>query len=218
MKSHSNASLLRRGILASLWITAISSLPGPAAAHHPTGKKMPATVLDGFLSGIGHPLIGPDHLAFIVAIGIAAALVPAGSSLIAAFVATSTVGVLLHALTSMDVPLAEPLVAISVIAAGALVAFGRNSATSTWMVLAAVAGLFHGYAFGETVVGAGSGVIGAYLIGLALVASAVAVAAMQVMPRVLALAEASSSSRLRAAGAVLAGVGLSMLASNFVVG
>jgi urease accessory protein len=35
------------------------------------GGKTPSTFVDGILSGVGHPIIGPDHLAFVVALGIA---------------------------------------------------------------------------------------------------------------------------------------------------
>jgi urease accessory protein len=42
-----------------------------ASAHHLMGGKTPATFADGILSGVGHPIIGPDHLAFLVALGIA---------------------------------------------------------------------------------------------------------------------------------------------------
>ncbi len=37
------------------------------------GGATPSTLMEGFLSGVGHPVIGLDHLAFIVAVGIAAA-------------------------------------------------------------------------------------------------------------------------------------------------
>ena len=47
----------------ALLLLAPLAMAGSAAAHHPTGGRMPANVLDGFLSGIGHPVIGPDHLA-----------------------------------------------------------------------------------------------------------------------------------------------------------
>jgi urease accessory protein len=44
---------------------------GTASAHHLMGGKTPTTFADGILSGVGHPIIGPDHLAFLVALGIA---------------------------------------------------------------------------------------------------------------------------------------------------
>ena len=50
----------------------------PALAHHPMGGRMPATFTDGLLSGLGHPIIGLDHLAAVLAIGcLAARIAPA---------------------------------------------------------------------------------------------------------------------------------------------
>lgn len=39
-------------------------------AHHPLGGETPVTFMHGLLSGVGHPVIGLDHLAFIVAAGV----------------------------------------------------------------------------------------------------------------------------------------------------
>ncbi|PKO63289.1 MAG: urease accessory protein UreJ, partial [Betaproteobacteria bacterium HGW-Betaproteobacteria-17] len=35
-----------------------------ALAHHPMGGMTPQTLSQGLLSGLGHPVIGLDHLAF----------------------------------------------------------------------------------------------------------------------------------------------------------
>lgn len=45
-----------------------------ALAHHAMGGQLPQTFGQGLLSGIGHPVIGVDHFAFVVAVGIVAAL------------------------------------------------------------------------------------------------------------------------------------------------
>ena len=44
------------------FLTVLSA--SPAAAHHPMGGTPPSTFVEGLLSGFGHPVIGPDHLAF----------------------------------------------------------------------------------------------------------------------------------------------------------
>lgn len=185
----------------------------PAFAHHPTGGRMPANMLEGFLSGVGHPVIGPDHLAFIAAIGIAAALVPVGARLIAAFVAASLAGVLVHA-GRLDIPLSEQVVALSAVAAGAMLAIGREGSGPIWLALGAVAGLFHGYAFGEAIVGAERSVVGAYLVGITAIASIIAVTLMRLTPRLLAPSANVAPVRLRAVGVVVACVGLAVLASG----
>jgi urease accessory protein len=189
-------------------------LPTGAEAHHVMDGKMPTTFLEGLLSGLGHPVIGPDHLAFIIAIGIGAALVPAGFRLIAAFVAASTAGVLAHA-AYVGLPLVEAMVALSVVLAGLLLATGNGAARSGWLVLAALFGLFHGYAFGEAVVGAERGVIGAYLVGIAIIASVIAWALMQVTRRVVA-GDGAASPRLKAAGVMVSCIGAVMLVGALV--
>ncbi len=187
---------------------------GDAFAHHPMGGKTPSTFMEGFLSGIGHPVIGPDHLAFIVAIGIAAAFVPAGLGVIAAFIAASTLGVLLHT-AALNLPLAEQAVALSVVVAGGLLAFGRGTRLSFWPPLAALAGLFHGFAFGETVVGAERTVVGAYLVGIAIIASIIAAALMMLTARFIEPKEPATR-QLRAAGVMLASIGVVLLAGSLV--
>lgn len=53
---------------------AASLLAEPALAHHVMGGRMPATFGDGLLSGLGHPVIGLDHFAAVVAVGCIAVL------------------------------------------------------------------------------------------------------------------------------------------------
>src|SRR5262249_17358675 len=107
---------------------------------------MPTTLLEGLLSGITHPIAGVDHLTFMVAIGLAAALAEASLLVIAFFVAASLVGIVVHA-ANFDFAYSEQLVAISVILAGLLLLMGYGSKRSIWLPFAVITGLVHGYAF-----------------------------------------------------------------------
>lgn len=185
-----------------------------AHAHHPMGGAMPTTLWHGFLSGIGHPVIGPDHFAFIIAIGIAAALLRDRMSIIAAFIAASSAGVLMH-VAALGVPMAEPLVAVSVIAAGAILATRQSMQRPVWIGLAAAAGLLHGYAFGEAVVGAERDVIGAYLVGIAIVTTAIAWICMMLVERFVSL-ELGQQPRATSAGLVVGLVGVAMLVNSLI--
>lgn len=171
---------------------------------------MPTTFLEGFLSGLSHPALGLDHLAFIVVLGVVAALLPAGIPSIAIFVATAAIGILVHA-ANFDFPLSEQLVALSVMIAGLLIALGLGAKQLIWLPVAGVSGLLHGYAFGEEILGADGPVIGAYLIGVVIVSSAIALAVMQIASKVLALSDAGSRP-LRVAGAVVGILGIVLLA------
>ena len=87
----------RTSVAAALTIMGnVALMAPPAFAHHPTGGKLPATLWHGLLSGLGHPVIGPDHLAFLLAFGAVAALIPAGWRACVAFVAASMAGVVVH--------------------------------------------------------------------------------------------------------------------------
>jgi urease accessory protein len=150
-------------LVALLWVW-------PAAAHHPTGGMMPDSFLDGFLSGMGHPVLGLDHLAFLVAVGLATGLAGLPLAVPAAFVAASLVGVAIH-VAAIDIPAVEALVAGSVAIAGALL-LAQRVPTTGWAFLATLAGLVHGHAYGEAVAGAEATPILAYLLGLAVLQGA----------------------------------------------
>src|SRR5436190_147639 len=132
---------------ASFAALAFLSATQTAFAHHVMGGKLPATFLEGALSGLGHPVIGPDHLAFLLAVGIVAGLAGLNLALPALFVIASACGVALH-VNGVHLPGSEILVAISVVTAGGMIARGRALSAWAWGAIFAISGLFHGYAFG----------------------------------------------------------------------
>ena len=95
-----------------------------ALAHHPLGGMTPTSFTEGFLSGLGHPVIGFDHLAFVVAVGLIATFHRNLVLMPAAFV-VGTVGGALLTLAAVTLPLAELVITGSVIAGGAFVMRGR---------------------------------------------------------------------------------------------
>lgn len=205
-----------RSIVQLSGLAAMAALASPAAAHHVMDGSLPSTFAEGLLSGLGHPVIGLDHLAFVVALGIGAALVPGSLAPIGAFVALSIAGVVVH-LAALDVPMIEPLVALTVLLAGVALVWSRSMTRPAWMGLAAVAGLLHGYAFGESIIGAERTVLGAYLLGIALITALIASASMLVARRLLAV-ESTTSPRVAAAGAALGCVGAVLLAVSLIPG
>lgn len=86
---------------------------------------MPATFGEDILSGLGHPIIGIDHFAAVVAVGCLAAAHRTGAALAIAFVAVMMCGVAVH-LQAVTVPADEILVALSVIVLGAVVLSHRD--------------------------------------------------------------------------------------------
>ncbi len=148
----------------------------PAAAHHAMGGRTPASFLEGFLSGVAHPVIGLDHLVFVVAIGLLSVRQVRGALLPLFFVVTAMVGTGLH-IMKVDLPVPEIVIALSVIALGLLLAIGRQ--WNFWGIagLAAIAGLFHGFAYGESIVGAEMTPLVAYLLGFTVIQAAIALLA-----------------------------------------
>jgi urease accessory protein len=170
------------------------------------GGRPVETIGQGLMSGLAHPVIGLDHLAFIIAIGIAATLVRGGAGLPLLFIAGSAAGVLAH-VARLDVPFAELTVAASVICIGAALAAGRPGSSGVWLGFVAGAGLLHGYAFGESVVGVEATPIVAYVLGLSLVAAAIAYGVMA-LTRAVSRAYPEPSSHVRWAGVLIAAIGV----------
>lgn len=170
----------------------------PAWAHHIMDMVLPQTFSQGLLSGLGHPVIGIDHLAAIIGVGILAALMDRGPAVVLAFSVAMIAGVGVH-LAGVSLPTGELLVGLTTLAIGALVILRRSMGTGLAAALFAAAGLVHGYALGESIVGAEASPLVAYLLGLLVVQSVISLA---VYGAVLALSRWPS----RAMGVTAAGV------------
>jgi len=184
----------------------------PASAHHVMGGGVPSTFSQGLLSGLGHPVIGPDHLAFLIAVGIAVGVGGLNLALPVLFVAASAVGVVLH-VNGFNLPGAELIIAASVVLVGGLIARGRELPLAAWAGLFGLAGLAHGYAYGESIFGAEPSPLGAYLLGLVVIQSAIALGIA-----FLWRGSGATASTLapRLAGAVVIGVGIAALIGQLV--
>ena len=147
--------------------------PVAAHAHHAMDGRTPATFAEGLLSGLGHPVIGLDHLAAVAAIGLIASLSPHRVKLIAAFFVSMVCGVGLH-VARLDLPLSEAGIALSLVAFGWLLIRASVTPAVPAALVAAAAGALHGYAYGESIVGAEATPLGAYLLGLLVVQAAIA--------------------------------------------
>jgi urease accessory protein len=205
---------LRLPCRAALSVIPFFLMTASASAHHVMGGKMPTTFAEGFLSGLGHPVIGPDHLAFLLAIGVAVGVGGLNLVLPLLFVVASAIGVTLH-VNGVNLPGAEIVVAVSVLFAGFLIARGRALPVSLWAILFAAAGLFHGYAFGESIFGAERSPLHAYLLGLIIVQSVLTVGTALLVRR---RAGGVSAIAPRLAGAVIIGVGLATLIAQLIPG
>ena len=148
---------------AALGIIPLLLLGSPAFAHHPFGMggSSQLTGWTGLVSGIGHPLLGPDHLLFLLAISFIGLKRPIawilpmlaiglGGSLISQFIP----------LPDAVAPWAEALVSLSLVAEGLI---ALSVAPATWLL--PLFGL-HGFLLGSTIVGAEPTPLLTYFLGL----------------------------------------------------
>jgi urease accessory protein len=163
------AASRRLGVLAIMMVVG-----EPAWAHHVMDGKLPQTFLQGLLSGFGHPVIGVDHLAAIVGVGILAALAGRSAAVVLAFSVAVIAGVGLH-LSRIDLPASELFVGLTTLLIGALVILRQSMSAGRALLLFAIAGLVHGYALGESIVGAEASPLVAYLLGLLVMQTAIGV-------------------------------------------
>lgn len=151
-------------------------VPFAALAHHVMEGAMPVTLAEGLLSGLGHPIIGLDHFLFVLALGVLCWHMHVGLRAIGSFLGASLLGIALH-LALIGIPGNESLVALSLLAVGISLWSGKSGSRRSLIVPAAIAGIFHGYAFGESIVGAETAVLLSYLFGLVVIQSLIGAAA-----------------------------------------
>jgi urease accessory protein len=192
-------------------IVAVTLAATPALAHHPMGGRVPANLFEGLMSGIAHPVISVDHLVMVVAIGLLAAMKRQGWWMPIAFVLTAMLGTGLH-LRSVPLPGTELWVALSVLVLGGLMLWQKRLNLATIVAFGGLAGLAHGYAYGEAIVGAETTPLVAYLMGFTAVQLAIALGAMQV-------AKVTLVGRLdwfRAAALVTIGAGVALVVGQSI--
>ena len=195
---------MKKTLAAALALTAT-----PALAHHPLGGLPMETLTHGLLSGVGHPVLGFDHLFFVVAVGVLALFTANRLLAPAAYIGAMLVGCgLMYA--GVALPLAELVIVASLIVAGGMLALGRTVSAPAILAVFAVFGLFHGSAFGGSIAdqegGVGGAVLLGYLVGLGVVQYAIAIAAGWVVEKLGATGEGAVNARL--VGAAITGVGL----------
>jgi urease accessory protein len=184
-----------------------------ALAHHVTGGVVPSTFWQGLLSGFGHPVIGLDHFAFLLAVGLLASTTSKPSLLPLAFVVATLFGTAIHVAT-IDLPIAELFVACSVVVAGSLL-FVRNPLSAVPLAgIFVLAGLFHGYAYGESIVGAEQSPLLAYLVGLAFMQYVIAIGVIGAMRSLGARFAHLRSRGLRVGGALVTCIGVFFIAAH----
>lgn len=132
----------RTAVILSLLVVGIIIVPALAHAHGNTGDN-------GFISGLRHPVFGPDHLIAMVTVGLLSAQI--GGSAIwtvpSTFVIVMVLGGMLG-LKGISLPLVEYGIAVSVLALGIALAAARRLPVALAMVFVGIFAIFHGHAHG----------------------------------------------------------------------
>jgi urease accessory protein len=180
----------------------------PASAHHGTRAEIPTDFFQGFMSGIAHPLIGIDHFAFILSVGLLAATQQKGVFIPISFVLAAMLGTGIH-LAGFNTSGVELWVSGSVLLFGVLLSMKNRPNTTVIVLLSAIAGIFHGYAYGESIFGADSTPLFAYLLGFTVIQ-------LLVIMVIFTLGKKILSGQSQSLGLVLSGVGLAFLSSEII--
>src|SRR6185295_17429293 len=132
---------LSRLILAALIVAVLAA---PALAHSGEGGA------GGFLSGLGHPLFGPDHVVAMVAVGLWGAFLraPAIWLLPIVFPLMMAFGGVLG-IVGVPLPAVETGIAASAIILGVMVALAARPPLWAAAMLVGAFAIFHGYAHGR---------------------------------------------------------------------
>ncbi|MBD1857550.1 MULTISPECIES: HupE/UreJ family protein [Leptolyngbya] len=196
-----------------LSIASVLLIASPAMAHHAMDGKMPRNFFEGFLSGLAHPLIGVDHFAFVVAIALLAVAKRQGIMIPIAFILSAMLGAGLH-LIGLSLPGVELLIAASILIVGILLTRKDDLNSTTVFGLSAIAGVCHGYAYGEAIFGAQMTPMLAYLLGFTCIQLGVVLVVFKLGKRLLEQSQVSAS--LRSTGFVICGIGITFLFSQII--
>lgn len=198
--------------VALLTTLGLASLIPSAYAHHPMGGQIPETFTQGLLSGFGHPIIGIDHFAFLVIVALLSFTLTGRARFLVpiAFVGATAAGTLYH-LGAADLPLTEMVIALSVLLGGLTVLLKGSTSALSLAFLFGAAGVFHGYAYGESIIGAEMSPMLSYLLGFSLIQYAVIVSGIRGLDLV-----AAHSDRLFRLAVRVGGVSTAMVGAVFL--
>lgn len=154
----------------------------PGWAHHPFEGVEPQdfSLVQGLVSGLGHPLLGTDHLVFLLAIVVMTVLTTQRwvLPLLASGLAGSGLAVLVGATLEPGLgPALELVVSLSLVAAGLV----HGGWLPAWVLLPLMG--VHGFLLGEPVIGAEPTPLVAYGLGLLLSQGALLLVATALLAR-----------------------------------
>ena len=120
-------------------------LPKDVFAHHPLNGEIMENFNDGFLSGIGHPILGLDHLLFIIGVGLISFLSKRFLNFSFTFIGGTILG-LVSMIWGLYLPFYEIMISFTLLLLGYLILATRQIRYDG--LLFTLFGVFHGWAYG----------------------------------------------------------------------
>ena len=120
-------------------------LPKDVFAHHPLNGEIMENFNDGFLSGIGHPILGLDHLLFIIGVGLISFLSKRFLNFSFTFIGGTILG-LVSMIWGLYLPFYEIMISFTLLLLGYLILARRQIRYNG--LLFTLFGVFHGWAYG----------------------------------------------------------------------
>jgi urease accessory protein len=191
-------------LLAVFWTATMQ----PAFAHHALEAGQTLNFELAFLSGLAHPVINLEHLAYVIAIGVLVAVGQGSRYLPALFVGGTTVGCLLAA-NGFVVPYGEVLVLVALTIIGLALILGRSRIGIVDAAGFIVTGIIHGSVYAQDILGEVHTAVVGYLLGFAVIQSVVATSAMMMAFWLWRGDRLYENARI--VGGLVAGVGLTVM-------
>ena len=126
-----------------------------ATATTPAFAQSDLSAMSSLSAGFIHPLMGVDHIMVMIAVGLWGAM--AGGRAVWALPVTFVIAMVAgftFALGGMALPMVEPMILVSVIVLGLMVAFAVRLPLAGSVSLVALLAIFHGHSHGTEVGGA----------------------------------------------------------------
>ena len=145
---------------------AILILPNITLAHHFMDNENPSSMLEGLFSGIAHPIIGIDHLIFLIFTSIIAYL--AIKKLLLFLYLLFRQLLVVFSLIHVEQPMLELLIIFSVLLLGlffSLQKFSLNTLIYPFIIF----GLMHGNAYGKKIIESPFSAQFSYVIGFIII-------------------------------------------------
>jgi urease accessory protein len=183
--------------------------PGLALAHVGQGD-----ISGGFLAGVAHPVLGPDHVVAMVAVGIWGAQLgaPAIWVLPVTFPIVMALGGVLGGF-GVPIPGVEIGIALSAIVLGGMIAIARRPPLWVAAIVVGIFAIFHGHAHGAELPEAANAV--SYSVGFV-----AATGSLHALGILIGVANRWSvgAKVLRAGGGMIAACGFYFLAGHLIAG